>query len=149
MSSNDPIRAVRARCANCGYDLFGLPHDVCPECGSVYVPAPDPEFQQEPDPGAMVAGALLSVVGAMVAIFFLVCSTLAIVHDRVVPYRGCGTHMRDASIIHFGTMIAFVLIGAGIRTAGPSRLCRRIAWNAALATGTALVTCLVILANQK
>lgn len=45
---NDQRRTLRSElrrlaypiCLNCGYDMRGLPHDRCPECGEVGYPSP-------------------------------------------------------------------------------------------------------------
>ncbi len=131
----------RLRCAHCGYDLFGLPNDVCQECGNAF----DPNDQPEPiDPDLARSAAGISVGVALAT----VCLVIKVSLDEVSTWgyryfccRGCSSSGSEVSMI----ALAHLILGAMLWHAREHRICRRTVANAILAVLTEWISALVIL----
>lgn len=131
----------RLRCAHCGYDLFGLPNDVCPECGHEFDPESVPPL---PDLDLAKAAAAVAVGLAILVI----CGVIYLSLEEVQSWgswRGCGRRSNTTNTTGHLIFMAHPMLAIMLWHARTHRISRRIVLNAILAVLTSWITAVTIL----
>jgi hypothetical protein len=144
-----PKHPDELHCPTCGYDLHGLPHNVCPECGIAF----DPQALRDraaPSPLAQViapAAISLSTMTALAGVYLAATLGLECIDDH------CYGHGCMPPPISTSEMLALIAIASLIITwtswgiASTARIGVRLAAQCAIASTTTWVTELLLLAS--
>lgn len=142
--SPDPDESAGLRCALCGYDLRGLPGDICPECGR--------EFDRSPRAAAAPDRSFQVSVAAGCAIALSAAAILASLHDglEIVELRGwsrfcCGRCSVHGEMLMLGAPILIGMSGLACVFARFHPLAARISGCAAISGLAGWVTVLLLL----
>jgi hypothetical protein len=141
----DPTRFAGLACRACGYDLRGLPEQICPECGQ---PFSATEQVARCDDLVSAQVAAFSILAAAASIGLIILWGLDRVHDfRYVGCCRCGGSQESAFWFIGVAMMLLIEIVCHAHNRG-APICSRITRASLIATVTALITCFLLLGEM-